>query len=92
MTFEGHDSTCGEWLPRTFAVLLAVVCLALGGCTASATPYAQQRMAATPAPTAASYDRPIASTGCGKPMLVQPGTSADVTITADPAISNGQTT
>ncbi|HEV2459660.1 MAG TPA: PHB depolymerase family esterase [Ktedonobacterales bacterium] len=71
---------------------LAVVCLALGGCAAPATSHAQQRTTATPVPTAASYDRPTASAGCGKPTLVQPDTSADVTITADPAISNGQTT
>lgn len=79
---------------RFIALPLIIVCLALASCAASAaahSPSHASRIAPTSTPTAAPYDRPIASAGCGQAAPVRPGTSADVTITADPAISNGQT-
>ena len=78
--------------PRVVALLFAVAWLALGGCAASVTAHPQQHATATPVPTTAPYDRLVASAGCGQAAPVAPGTSADVTIAADPAISNGQTT
>lgn len=81
---------------RFVALPLIIVCLALASCAASATAHSPPhapRIAPTSTPTAAAlYDRPIVSAGCGQPAPIQPGTSADVTIAADPAISNGQTT
>lgn len=43
-------------------------------------------------PSGATVDRPIKTTGCGSVPPLATGTSADLTIPADPALANGATT
>ena len=78
--------------------LALLLCFALAGCAASvdhaaSATHTSATSTATLAPPAPDpRDHLVATTGCGKPAPVSPGTTGQRTIAADPAISEGATT
>jgi polyhydroxybutyrate depolymerase len=84
------------WLP---VIVLCV--LVSGGGTAVAQPTAPISYTSTVTPTLTpapawpndgAVDHPVASTGCGKPSAVTPGTTAEQTMAVDPATDEGYRT
>jgi polyhydroxybutyrate depolymerase len=78
--------------------MLLLFCLILAGCSSISNPSstASQASNAQSWPMPQTYvgptNRPVATTGCGRTSPITPGSSANVTIPVNPAISEGQYT
>jgi len=74
----------------------ALLCILLASCSLSSSPSANSTTFRASVPVSQPYygpiNRPIATTGCGQVSPITAGTSANVTIPANPAVSGGSRT